>query len=90
MLDKFGNAKKKKCRIDSNFWLLSINSDGVAQWLRRWTANPKLFPCMRSNPIAVGILLGSDPKTKHVELQTPHSEQQTQCLDNNQFEKNCG
>ena len=87
MLDKFGNAKKKKCKKDSNFWLLSINSDRVAQWLRRWTANPIQFPCVSSNPIFVGTLLGGDPKLKHAELQAPHSGQQIQCLDNIQFER---
>ena len=87
MLDKFGNAKKKKCRTNSNFWLLSKNSDRVAEWLRRWTANPIQFPCVGSNPISVGILLGSDQKLKHADLQAPHSGQQIQCLDNIQFEK---
>ena len=59
----------------------------MAEWLRRWTANPIRFPCVGSNPISVGILFGSDPKLNNVELQAPQSEQQTQCLDNNQFKK---
>ena len=31
--------------------------------------------------------LGSDAKLKHAELQAPHSEQQTQCLENIWFKK---
>ena len=59
----------------------------MAEWLRRWTANPIRFPCVGSNPISVGILFGSDPKPNNAELQAPQSEQQTQSLDNNQFKK---
>ena len=29
--------------------------DRVAEWLRRWTANPIRSPCVGSNPIPVGI-----------------------------------
>ena len=57
------------------------------EWLGRWTANPIQFLCVGSNPIAVGINLGGDPKLKHAELQAPHSEQQTQCLENIWFKK---
>ena len=72
MLDKFGNAEREKCRIDNKFCLLSIKSDRVAEWLRRWTANPIRFPCVSSNPISVGILLGTDRNYKHDEIKATH------------------
>ena len=31
--------------------------DKVAEWLRRWTANPIRSPCVGSNPILVELLL---------------------------------
>ena len=61
----------------------------MAHWLTRWTANRIRCPCVGLNPISVGTILGSDRKFKHAEIPAPHSEQQTQCLDNIQFEKNC-
>ena len=81
MLDKFGNAEREKCRIDNKFCLLSIKSDRVAEWLRRWTANPIRFPCVSSNPISVGILLGTDRKWKHDVIQATHFKQQNHCLE---------
>ena len=59
----------------------------MAEWSRRWTAIPIRFPLVGSKPISVGILLGTDRKHKYAELQAPQSEQQTQCLDKNQFVK---
>ena len=79
--------RKREMQERQQFLDLSINSDRVAEWLRRWTANPIPFPCVRLNPISVGILLGSDPKLKHAELQAPLSEQQTQFLENIWFKK---
>ena len=64
--------EREKCRIDNNFWLLSINSDRVAEWLRRWTANPVRFPCVGSNHISVGILLDTDRNYKHDEIKATH------------------
>ena len=31
------------------------DSDKVAKWLRRWTANPIRSPCVATNPFPVGI-----------------------------------
>ena len=37
------------CRI-----IISVSHDEVAEWLRRWTANPMCSARMGSNPILVG------------------------------------
>ena len=81
--------RKKKCRIDSNFWLLSKDGYRTAEWLRLSTGTPIQSLALDSKTISVGNILGKDRKLTHAEIQAPHSEQQTQCLDNIQFEKNC-
>ena len=36
-----------------------LSQDGVAEWLRRWTANPLGFPRVGSNPILVDVFADS-------------------------------
>ena len=59
----------------------------MAEWLRLWTATPILSLALDSKTISVGNILGRDRKLNHAEIPALHSEQQTQCLDNIQFEK---
>ena len=38
------------------------DSDRVAKWLRRWTANPIRSPCVATNPFPVGIFFPTGRK----------------------------
>ena len=53
----------------------------MAKWSRRWTAIPIRFPFVGSNPISVGILLGTARELKHDETQGTHFKQQIHCLE---------
>ena len=49
-------------------------NDGVAEWLRRWTANPLGSARVGSNPIPVGILF------KHFLVKLKNMANQQNCL----------
>ena len=52
--------------IDGDEYLRSV-TDEVAEWLRRWTANPLRSTCVGSNPILVDFFHMSVVWNKHVE-----------------------
>ena len=51
------------------FWLDKACGDEVAEWLRRWTANPMGSARVGSNPILVGIF---EKKFRYRELNPGH------------------
>ena len=43
------------------------DSDRVAKWLRRWTANPIRSPCVATNPFPVGIFFPTGERKQHMQ-----------------------
>ena len=50
-----------------------LPDDSVAEWLRRWIANPLLFERAGSNPAAVGLIFASTYTEKARMICTTHS-----------------
>ena len=75
-------CKEKKCRIDSNFWLLSKDGYRMAEWLRISTATPTQSLALESKTISVGNILGRDQKLTQAETHARHFKQQSHCVVN--------
>ena len=56
-------SEKIQCRINHTP-RTADDCDMVVKWLRRWTSNPKQYPCVGSNPNHVGIFSNGSSKRR--------------------------